>query len=423
MKPIGTPLSPSATRVMLLGSGELGKEVLIALQRLGVETIAVDRYDHAPGQQVAHHARTLTMSDPAALRALIEAEKPDLVVPEIEAIATPVLEALEAEGRVRVIPTARAARLTMDREGIRRLAAEALGLPTSPYRFCDSLAELQAAIDGTVGSDRMDGTDRMVGTGRTDGRPGIGYPNIVKPVMSSSGKGQSKIDGPADVQPAWDFAMAGGRVGPGRVIVEGFIDFDYEITLLTVRALGAAGQVETHFCEPIGHVQVSGDYVESWQPQPMHPAALQRARDIAVAVTDNLGGQGLFGVELFVKGEQVWFSEVSPRPHDTGMVTMITQWQNEFELHARAILGLPVDTTLKSPGASAVIYGGIDAAGIVFDGVADALQVPHSEVRLFGKPESYVKRRMGVALVFDADVQRARVQAKWVASKVKPRAA
>jgi len=408
MKPIGTPLSPSAIRVMLLGSGELGKEVLIALQRLGVETIAVDRYDNAPGQQVAHHARTITMSDPAALRALIEAEKPDLVVPEIEAIATPVLEAMEAEGRVRVIPTARAARLTMDREGIRRLAAETLGLPTSPYRFCDSLAELQAAIDGTD---------------RADGQPGIGYPNIVKPVMSSSGKGQSKIDGPADVQPAWDYAMAGGRVGPGRVIVEGFIAFDYEITLLTVRALGAQGQVETHFCEPIGHVQVSGDYVESWQPQPMHPAALQRARDIAVAVTDNLGGQGLFGVELFVKGEQVWFSEVSPRPHDTGMVTMITQWQNEFELHARAILGLPVDTTLKSPGASAVIYGGVEAAAIVFDGVADALRVPHSEIRLFGKPESFVKRRMGVALVFDADVQRARVQAKLVASRVKPRPA
>ena len=406
MKPIGTPLSPSATRVMLLGSGELGKEVLIALQRLGVETIAVDRYDHAPGQQVAHHARTITMSDPAALRALIEAEKPDLVVPEIEAIATPVLEALEAEGAVRVIPTARAARLTMDREGIRRLAAETLGLPTSPYKFCDSLAELQAAIDGTD---------------RADGQPGIGYPNIVKPVMSSSGKGQSKIDAPGDVQKAWDCAMAGGRVGPGRVIVEGFIAFDYEITLLTVRALGEDGQVETHFCEPIGHVQVSGDYVESWQPHPMHPAALQRAREIAKAVTNNLGGQGLFGVELFVKGEQVWFSEVSPRPHDTGMVTMITQWQNEFELHARAILGLPLDTALKSPGASAVIYGGVEAAGIVFDGVADALRVPHSEIRLFGKPESFVKRRMGVALVFDADVERARVQAKLAASRVKPR--
>ena len=400
MKPIGTPLSPSALRVMLLGSGELGKEVLIALQRLGVETIAVDRYANAPGQQVAHHARTITMSDPAQLRALIEAEQPDLVVPEIEAIATPVLEQLEAEGRIRCIPTARAARLTMDREGIRRLAAETLGLPTSPYQFCDSLAELQAAIDA-----------------------GIGYPCIVKPVMSSSGKGQSKIDGPADVQKAWDYAMAGGRVGPGRVIVEGFIAFDYEITQLTVRALGADGQVETHFCDPIGHVQVGGDYVESWQPHPMSATALERARQIAQAVTDNLGGQGLFGVELFVKGDQVWFSEVSPRPHDTGMVTMITQWQNEFELHARAILGLPVDTTLKSPGASAVVYGGVDAQAMVFDGVADALRVPHSELRLFGKPESFVKRRMGVALVHDADVEVARSQAKLAASRVKPRAA
>jgi len=400
MKPFGTPLSPSALRVMLLGSGELGKEVLIALQRLGVETIAVDRYEHAPGQQVAHHARTIAMSDPVALRALIEAERPDLVVPEIEAIATPVLEALEAEGVVRVIPTARAARLTMDREGIRRLAAETLGLPTSPYRFCDSLAELQAAID-----------DR------------IGFPCVVKPVMSSSGKGQSKLDGPADVQKAWDHAMAGGRVSHGRVIVEGFIDFDYEITLLTVRAKGHSGAVETHFCEPIGHVQVSGDYVESWQPQPMSPAAWRRAREIAAAVTGNLGGQGLFGVELFVKGDEVWFSEVSPRPHDTGMVTMATQWQNEFELHARAILGLPVDTSLKSPGASAVIYGGVDATGIVFDGVADALAVPNSDLRLFGKPESFVKRRMGVALVHDADVDVARTQAKRAAALVKPRRA
>ncbi len=398
MTTLGTPLSPSATRVMLLGSGELGKEVLIALQRLGVETIAVDRYDNAPGQQVAHHARTITMSDPAQLRALIEAERPDLVVPEIEAIATSELQALEAEGRVRVIPTARAARLTMDREGIRRLAAETLGLPTSPYQFCDTLAELQAAIDG-----------------------GIGYPCIVKPVMSSSGKGQSKIDGPADVQKAWDYAMAGGRVSHGRIIVEGFIDFDYEITLLTVRAQDTHGGVQTHFCAPIGHVQVSGDYVESWQPHPMSPAAQAEAQRIAKAVTDDLGGQGLFGVELFVKGDRVWFSEVSPRPHDTGMVTMITQWQNEFELHARAILGLPVSTALKSPGASAVIYGGVDATGVVFDGVEAALAVPNSEVRLFGKPESFVKRRMGVALVHDADVEVARSQAKRAASLVKPR--
>ena len=408
MTTLGTPLSPHATKVMLLGSGELGKEVMIALQRLGVETIAVDRYDHAPGQQVAHHARTITMSDPAQLQALIEQERPDLVVPEIEAIATPMLEQLEAAGTVRVIPTARAARLTMDREGIRRLAAETLGLPTSPYQFCDSLAELQAAIDG-----------------------GIGYPCIVKPVMSSSGKGQSRINGPADVRAAWDYAMAGGRVSHGRIIVEGFIDFDYEITLLTVRAKGASGAVETQFCEPIGHLQVSGDYVESWQPHPMHPAALQRARDISKAVTDNLGlgldgqstGLGIFGVELFIKGDQVWFSEVSPRPHDTGLVTLCTQVQSEFELHARAILGLPVNTALRSPGASAVIYGGVDAQGIVFDGVADALRVPNSDLRLFGKPESFVKRRMGVALAFATTVEEARSNAKLVASRVKPRAA
>ncbi|MFZ3220793.1 MAG: formate-dependent phosphoribosylglycinamide formyltransferase, partial [Rhodoferax sp.] len=308
-------------------------------------------------------------------------------------------------------PTARAARLTMDREGIRRLAAETLGLPTSPYQFCDSLAELQAAIDGANGK-------------------AIGYPCIVKPVMSSSGKGQSRIDGPADVAKAWDYAMAGGRVSHGRIIVEGFIDFDYEITLLTVRAKDARGVVETRFCEPIGHLQVSGDYVESWQPHPMHPAALQRACDISKAVTDNLGlgldgqstGLGIFGVELFVKGDQVWFSEVSPRPHDTGLVTLCTQVQSEFELHARAILGLPVNTTLRSPGASAVIYGGVDAQGIVFDGVAEALRVPNSDLRLFGKPESFVKRRMGVALAFASTVEEARSNAKLAASRVKPRA-
>ncbi|MEY4428350.1 MAG: hypothetical protein RLZZ182_1039 [Pseudomonadota bacterium] len=400
--PLGTPLAPNATKVMLLGSGELGKEVLIALQRLGVETVAVDRYDNAPGQQVAHHSRTITMSDAAQLRQLIEAEQPLLVVPEIEAIATPELERLEAEGRVRVVPTARAARLTMDREGIRRLAAETLALPTSPYRFCDSLAELQAAIDGT------------------DGQPGIGYPCIVKPVMSSSGKGQSKIDGPADVAKAWDYAMAGGRVSHGRIIVEGFIDFDYEITQLTVRAVGASGQIETHFCEPIGHIQVSGDYVESWQPHRMSPEAQARAQAIAKAVTDDLGGQGLFGVELFVKGDMVWFSEVSPRPHDTGLVTLTTQVQSEFELHARAILGLPVNTALRSPGASAVVYGGMEAQGIAFEGVREALQVPHTDLRLFGKPESFTKRRMGVALAFDADVDVARQRAKEAAAKVQP---
>ena len=404
---LGTPLSPSALRVMLLGSGELGKEVLIALQRLGVETIAVDRYEHAPGQQVAHHSRTITMSDPAQLRALIEAERPHLVVPEIEAIATPVLEELEAAGVVRVIPTARAARLTMDREGIRRLAAETLGLPTSPYAFCDSLAELQAAIDGSAG------------------RPGIGYPCIVKPVMSSSGKGQSKIDGPADVARAWSYAMEGGRVSHGRVIVEGFIDFDYEITQLTVRAAGSGaqlGDIVTQFCEPIGHKQVSGDYVESWQPQPMSPVALQRSRQIAQAVTDNLGGQGLFGVELFVKGDMVWFSEVSPRPHDTGLVTLSTQVQSEFELHARAILGLPVDTSLRQAGASAVIYGGVDTQDVQFDGVAEALSEPGTDLRLFGKPESFVKRRMGVALATADDVDTARSRARAAAAKVKVRA-
>jgi phosphoribosylglycinamide formyltransferase 2 len=403
MTTLGTPLTAHATKVMLLGSGELGKEVLIALQRLGVETIAVDRYENAPGQQVAHHARTITMSDPDQLKALIEAEKPDLVVPEIEALATPMLEQLEAAGVVTVVPTARATRLTMDREGIRRLAAETLGLPTSQYRFCDSLAQLQAAIDGA------------------DGQPAIGYPCVVKPVMSSSGKGQSKIDGADDVAKAWDYAMAGGRVAKGRVIVEGFIDFDYEITQLTVRAKGQDGQIETHFCDPIGHIQQAGDYVESWQPHPMHLAALEKSRQIAKAVIDDLGGLGLFGVELFVKGEQVWFSEVSPRPHDTGLVTLCTQWQSEFELHARAILGLPVDTSLRNPGASAVIYGGHDAQGLVFDGVDDALAIPGTDLRLFGKPESFVKRRMGVALARGTDVELARNNAKLAASKVQPR--
>lgn len=394
---LGTPLSPSAVKVMLLGSGELGKEVIIALQRLGVEVIAVDRYAHAPGHQVAHRAHVIHMADGAALRALIEQEKPHIIVPEIEAIATEILEQIEAEGLARVIPTARAARLTMNREGIRRLAAETLDLPTSPYKFADSLEELQAAIDG-----------------------GIGYPCIVKPVMSSSGKGQSKVDGPEEVKAAWDYAASGSRVNQGRVIVEGFIDFDYEITQLTVRALGADGRVETHFCDPIGHVQVQGDYVESWQPMAMSPVALARSREIAAKVTDNLGGLGIFGVELFVKGDDVWFSEVSPRPHDTGMVTMCTQRLNEFELHARAILGLPVDTRLRSPGASAVIYGQHDATGIAFEGVDQALQVPESEIRLFGKPEAFKKRRMGVALATADTVEEARQRAKLAASRVTP---
>ncbi len=393
----GTPLSPSATRVMLLGSGELGKEVIIALQRLGVEVIAVDRYANAPGHQVAHRAHVINMADGAALRALVEQEKPHLIVPEIEAIATEMLVQIERDGLAEVIPTARAAQLTMNREGIRRLAAETLQLSVSPYAFADSLEELQAAIDG-----------------------GIGYPCIVKPVMSSSGKGQSRLDGPADVKAAWDYAASGSRVNQGRVIVEGFIDFEYEITLLTVRAVGASGQVETFFCEPIGHVQVKGDYVESWQPQPMSDAALSRSREIAKAVTDNLGGRGIFGVELFVKGDQVWFSEVSPRPHDTGMVTLCSQIQSEFDLHARAILGLPVDTCLRAPGASAVIYGGMEATGIAFEGVAEALAVPQSDLRLFGKPESFTRRRMGVALANGKDVDEARSRAKLVASKVRP---
>lgn len=402
---IGTPLSPSATRVMLLGCGELGKEVIIALQRLGVEVIGVDRYADAPGMQVAHRSHVINMTDADALDALIAAEKPHIVVPEIEAIATGRLVKLEAAGRVRVTPTARAAQLTMNREGIRRLAAEDLGLPTSPYRFASTLEQLQAAIDGS------------------DGAPAIGYPCVVKPVMSSSGKGQSKLDGPADVQPAWAYAASGGRVDAGRVIVEGFIDFDYEITLLTVRAKGTSGEIETRFCEPIGHVQVAGDYVESWQPHPMSPIALEKARDIARRVTTALGGAGIFGVELFVKGDQVWFSEVSPRPHDTGMVTMATQWQNEFELHARAILGLVVNTELKAAGASAVIYGGCSAKGVAFEGVADALRVdPSIEVRLFGKPEAFEKRRMGVALARHGDVDEARRLAKVAAAMVKVKA-
>ncbi len=394
---IGTPLSPSAIKVMLLGSGELGKEVTIALQRLGVEVIAVDRYPDAPGHQVAHRAYVINMMDGAAVRALIEKERPHIVVPEIEAIATAMLVEIEKEGLARVIPTARAAQLTMHREGIRRLAAETLGLPTSPYRFANSLEELRAAIEG-----------------------GIGYPCVVKPVMSSSGKGQSRIDTPAEVEAAWNYAASGSRVNQGRVIVEGFIAFDYEITQLTVRAMGESGEIETHFCEPIGHVQVHGDYVESWQPMAMTRAALERSRDIAKKVTDNLGGLGVFGVELFVKGDDVWFSEVSPRPHDTGMVTMCSQRYSEFELHARAILGLPVDVGMREPGASAVIYGQLEEKGIAFEGVDAALRVPRADLRLFGKPESFRKRRMGVALATGRDTDEARERAKLAAATVKP---
>ena len=394
---IGTPLSPNATRVMLLGSGELGKEVIIALQRLGVEVIAVDRYANAPGHQVAHRAHVIDMTDAKALRQLIEKEQPHIIVPEIEAIATDMLAEIEADGLARVIPAARATQLTMNREGIRKLAAEELGLATSNFAFAESLDELTAAIDES-----------------------IAYPCIVKPVMSSSGKGQSTINSKADIKTAWDYAMSGGRVQQTRIIVEEKIDFDFEITLLTVRAVGQSGEIETHFCEPIGHIQKNGDYVESWQPQPMTDTALQRAEDIAKKVTDNLGGRGLFGVELFIKGDQVYFSEVSPRPHDTGMVTMITQVQNEFELHARAILGLPVSVTMRSPGASAVIYGGIDETGISFEGLDDALHVPQTDLRLFGKPESFMRRRMGVALAYADDIETARDNAKLAASKVKP---
>ena len=400
MKHIGTPLSPSATKVMLLGCGELGKEVIIALQRLGCEVIGVDRYADAPGMQVAHRSHVIAMSDGAQLRAVIEKERPHLVVPEIEAIATATLVDIEKEGWTEIIPTARAAQLTMNREGIRRLAAEELGLPTSPYNFADSLAELQAAIDG-----------------------GIGYPCVIKPVMSSSGKGQSLVKSAADVEKAWNYAQSGGRVGLGRVIVEGFIDFDYEITQLTVRAIDSGGAVETYFCEPIGHVQVNGDYVESWQPMAMSSVALNKSRDIARAVTGALGGRGIFGVELFVRGDQVWFSEVSPRPHDTGLVTLATQRLSEFELHARAILGLPVDVTLRRPGASAVVYGGVEAKGIAFEGVAEALAVPESDLRLFGKPESFVKRRMGVAVANADSTDEARRRAKQAAATVRPVAA
>ncbi len=393
---IGTPLSPSALRVMLLGAGELGKEVIIALQRLGVEVIAVDRYANAPGQQVAHRSHVIDMTDGNALKELVAQEKPHLIVPEIEAIATDTLADIEAEGLAEVIPTARATQLTMNREGIRRLAAETLELPTSRYSFASSANELHMAIDG-----------------------GIGYPCLVKPVMSSSGKGQSVIRHSKDIQSAWDYAMDGGRVSKGKIIVEEMIDFDFEITLLTVRAKNAEGDIETQFCDPIGHVQQDGDYIESWQPQTMSNNALEKSKAIAKSVTDNLGGHGIFGVELFIKGDNVWFSEVSPRPHDTGMVTLITQWQNEFELHARAILGLPVNVELRNPGASAVIYGGMDATGISFSNLEKAISNPNTDIRLFGKPESFIKRRMGIALARSHNTQSARQLAKNSVKEIK----
>ena len=393
---LGTPLSDTAVRVMLLGSGELGKEVAIELQRLGAEVIAVDRYPNAPAMQVAHRSHVIPMTDPQVLNGVILAEAPHLIVPEIEAIATDVLADIEAAGLATVIPTARATQLTMNREGIRRLAAEELSLPTSPYAFAGSAAELVAAANT------------------------IGLPVFVKPVMSSSGKGQSFVEAMEDVPNAWAYAQSGGRVETARVIVEGRIAFDYEITLLTVRSIGADGQVRTDFCDPIGHRQVKGDYVESWQPQAMSPMALSAAHDIAGRVTGALGGLGLFGVELFVKGDQVWFSEVSPRPHDTGLVTLASQTFSEFALHARAILGLPVDVTRRDIAASAVIYGGMEAVGIAYEGVAEALAVPGADLRLFGKPEAFERRRMGVATATGATVEEARERAREAASKVKP---
>ena len=402
---LGTPLSASATKVMLLGSGELGKEVIIALQRFGVEVIAVDRYANAPGHQVAHRAYTIDMTDAAALKALIKQENPHFIVPEIEALNTDALADIEREGKATVIPTVKAVQLTMNREGIRRLAAEELQLPVSPYAFARSEAELQEAIDGS------------------HNKTPIGYPCFIKPTMSSSGKGQSRITQAGEIKTAWEYAATGGRVNQGVVIVEGQIDFDYEITLLTVRAKNVQGEIQNYFCEPIGHVQKNGDYVESWQPQKMTANALKSAQHIAKTITDSLGGLGLFGVELFVKEDQVWFSEVSPRPHDTGMVTMCSQRLSEFELHARAILGLPVDVSLKEAGASAVIYGGVESKSLQYTGLEAALNVPGSDIHLFGKPESFARRRMGVALAIGSDTDEARTRAKLAASLVKPSAA
>ena len=390
---------------MVLGSGELGKEMIIALQRLGVETIAVDRYANAPGHQVAHRAHVVAMTDAAALRRLIEQERPQIIVPELEAIATDVLAAFEQGRGVEVIPNARAAALTTNREGIRRLAAETLKLPTSAYRFAGSQQELSVAI---------------LGEGKSKG---IGFPCVVKPVVSSSGKGQTMVRAKNEIAAAWQYAESAAHAHEARVIVEQYIPFDYEITLLAVRAAGPNATIDTHFCEPIGHVEVNGDYVESWQPQSMSDVALAKAHEIASRITENLGGRGVFGVELFVKGDEVWFSEVSPRPHDTGMVTMCTQPQNQFELHARAFLGLPISTRLAAAGASAVIYGQLDARGVRFDNVADALAVPDSDLRLFGKPDAHKRRRMGVALATGRDAGQARDRARKCASRVTPRAA
>lgn len=392
---LGTPKTATTTKALLLGSGELGREVAIALQRFGVEVHAADSYEGAPAHHVASFAHVINMTDPAAVRELVTTVQPDYVIPEIEAIATAELELLEAEGIATVIPTARATRLTMNREGIRTLAAEELGLPTSAYAFADTFAEFSEAAAR------------------------IGFPCVVKPVMSSSGKGQSVVKSAAELQQAWDYSQTGGRVKQQMVIIEEFLQFDYEITLLTVRSNNTEGETVTSYCAPIGHRQAEGDYVESWQPMPMSEVALRRAQEIAHKITTALGGRGLFGVELFVQGDTVYFSEVSPRPHDTGMVTMATQRLNEFELHARAILGLPVDCELASPGASAVIYG-IDAAGPVsFTGLEQALALPQVDVRLFGKPVSYARRRLGVAIAAAADVDQARELAQQAAQAVR----
>ena len=392
---IGTPLQTSAFKVLLLGSGELGKEVVISLQRLGVEVHAADRYDHAPAMQVAHFSYTLNMADATALKQLIEQIKPHLIVPEIEAIATEVLVEIEEQNIATVIPSAKAVNLTMNREGIRRLAAEELGLPTSAYRFADTLENFRAACDD------------------------IGYPNFVKPVMSSSGKGQSRVQAFAEVDAAWEYAQTGGRVNQGKVIIESQIDFDFEITLLTVRSKNVeTADIETTYCDPIGHRQDAGDYVESWQPQPMSALALEEAKRIAHKVTTALGGCGIFGVELFVKGDKVWFSEVSPRPHDTGLVTLASQFQSEFELHARAILGLPVNTARHSVAASAVIYAGVDDQNLAFSGLNLALQNPNTDLRLFGKPEGFKRRRMGVATARAESIESARGLAQHAADQV-----
>lgn len=393
---IGTPLQASAYKVLLLGSGELGKEVVISLQRLGVEVHAADRYADAPAMQVAHYSHTLNMANATELRQLIQQVQPHLIVPEIEAIATEVLLEIEEQKIATVIPSAKAVNLTMNREGIRRLAAEELGLPTSAYRFADTLESFRAACDD------------------------IGYPNFVKPVMSSSGKGQSRVTCFDEVDAAWEYAQTGGRVNQGTVIVESQIDFDFEITLLTVRAKNPeTGAIETSYCDPIGHRQDAGDYVESWQPQAMSDAALTEAKRIAHKVTTALGGCGIFGVELFVKGDKVWFSEVSPRPHDTGLVTLASQFQSEFELHARAILGLPVNTTRHSVAASAVIYAGVDATNLSFSGLNLALAHPDTDLRLFGKPEGFERRRMGVATARAETTEQARELAQQTADTVR----